>query len=70
MKPTVGRIVHYYDLHDGPFPAIITAVWSEHVVSLAVFTENGILFCKETNDAPEDVLPRWSWPPIEKEETP
>ena len=46
MKPTVGRIVHFYPRHpgegvfaaeEGPFGAMITAVESENRISLRAF---------------------------------
>ena len=48
MKPTVGRIVHYWpgNINDGapkkgqPYPAIITHVFSELCVNLTVFNDN------------------------------
>jgi hypothetical protein len=73
MKPTIGRIVHYYEDNLGPFAAIITGVneFSDSegsaVVDLYVFP------CKKKKlgDAPIDTLQsdvtdrgtrRWAWP--------
>jgi hypothetical protein len=46
MKPTVGRIVHYWPAratgsggNDQPLPAIITHVWSEECVNLNIFDD-------------------------------
>lgn len=44
MKPTVGRIVWYYPpspVNTSPLAAIITAVWSDQYVNLAIFSRNG-----------------------------
>lgn len=46
IKPTVGRIVWYYPPIDGlkrqgPLAAIVTDVWSDNCVNLAVFQANG-----------------------------
>jgi len=49
IQPTVGRIVWFYppanqlpEAHPGhPLAAIITAVWSDEMVNLAVFDGNG-----------------------------
>ena len=51
IKPTIGRVVHYYTNSSGrdvvqhddtePMAAIITYVWSDDMVNLAVFDHNG-----------------------------
>lgn len=47
QKPTVGRIVHFYDQilgetgHSGPFAAIITDVIADDCLSLMVFYPRG-----------------------------
>jgi hypothetical protein len=47
MKPTVGRIVHYYPVGSGPdwppLAAIIVHVWCDTLVNLAVFGRQGTL---------------------------
>lgn len=46
IKPTVGRVVWYYP--DGsseatqPLAAMVTAVWGERCVNLAIFEANGV----------------------------
>lgn len=37
MKPTVGQSVHFYEDEQGPFAAVVTAVYSDICVTLAVF---------------------------------
>lgn len=42
IAPTIGRIVHFYpDAESGPRPAIVTQVWSEKFVNLAIFKADG-----------------------------
>jgi hypothetical protein len=44
IKPTVGRIVHYFagdQLPDKPFAAIITHVWSDCRINVTVFAQDG-----------------------------
>lgn len=47
MTPTVGRIVHYYPTGvtpqtGKPQAGIVTMVWSESCVNLALFDGNGV----------------------------
>jgi len=51
IKPTIGRVVWFQPakpadqpLRDQPFAAIITYVWSDHMVNLAAFDQNGVPF--------------------------
>ena len=83
MKPTVGRMVHFYsgDIADqsnvagaGPYPAVITRVWSDTCVNLTVFPDNGVgllHFTSVANHMPEDranmIGRAWEWPPREAE---
>lgn len=46
IKPTVGRVVWFYVYgqgqgHKGPLAALVTKVWSDRVVNLAIFDEDG-----------------------------
>ena len=47
IKPTVGRIVHFYPEQGDPFfdfapmPAMITHVWSDTCINVAVFDPDG-----------------------------
>lgn len=69
MKPTVGRIVHFYPRGllggAGPCAAIVTAVHKDDTVDLTVFRSGGM---------PEMPIERvgtnaddrsWAWPPRE-----
>lgn len=50
IKPTVGRIVHYYPPSDsncsGPLAAMVVCVWSDTCVNLAIFDKNGVAMGK------------------------
>lgn len=74
MTPTVGRIVHYYNLGDaqGRFPseaqaAIVTNVHVNGAVSLCVFYGNdrggGQFFMPRVEFSAEPEPGRWTWPP-------
>lgn len=48
IKPTVGRIVHYYPgpddpqlVEEAPLAAIVAKVWSDTCVNLTIFNPNG-----------------------------
>lgn len=67
MKPTIGRIVHYFEPgSDVPQAAIITQVHSDVCVNLRVF-HDGERFPRvtsveqATSDNSENC--RWEWPP-------
>jgi len=65
MKPSIGRIVHFYtdDRHE---PAIITRVWSDTCVNLKVLPDCAAPFDQTSvclNDASSSSW--WSWPPRE-----
>lgn len=65
MNPTVGRIVYYKNgtqIHAG----IITYVWAENCVNLALFDANGNSYNKTSvlngqNDG------QWDWMPYQKQ---
>lgn len=76
MTPTVGRIVHYWpgaNPHGDkrqPLPAIITHVWSDDCVNLAVFNDASypepappVFLETSVCRAVEGAL-RWDWPPV------
>jgi len=73
MKPTVGRIVHFYTdnkarhsngVDAGPYPAIITRVWSEKSVNLKVLPDCGAPFdATSTELKQEGRQTYWEWPP-------
>ena len=66
MKPSIGRIVHYWDgdLAE-PSPAIITKVWSDECINLKVFRD-GVDSSECVTSVPllhEAKLSMfWSWP--------
>jgi hypothetical protein len=37
LKPTIRRMVLFYENGQGPYPAVITKVWSDVSVNLVVF---------------------------------
>ena len=65
QRPSVGRIVHF--LHasgEGPTgcqAAIVTAVWSDTMVNLAVFSANGGA-SNPSSVGLGDELRTWHWP--------
>lgn len=69
MKPTIGRIVHYYPLdhQDGqePFAAIITRLTgSEGIVFLYVMPPTSEPFTAIGSARSDDPTPGcWTWPP-------
>lgn len=75
MKPTVGRIVHYISLRgpDGSYPdnahspAVITRVWTDTCVNLAVFEDasvSGVRFVTSCvqDESSTPALYTWHWP--------
>jgi hypothetical protein len=72
MKPTVARIVHYKQ-EDEMHAAVITKVWSETTVDLAVFESRPkefpttVFAMKGISSATLGTSNgTWSWPVIEK----
>lgn len=64
QQPTIGRIVHYHDGDVSPYAAIITQVWSDTCVNLAVFTHEGHTFPVTSCLHPEGggIGQYWDWP--------
>ena len=65
QKPSIGRIVHYYDSpHGDCLAAIITAVHTDEIVSLTAFMQGGatVGFTSVMQDK-IGTLSSWSWPP-------
>ena len=63
-KPSLGRVVHYYDTDGTTKAAMITYVHSESLVNLAVFGPNGETFGRTSiaySDTPGSG--GWFWPP-------
>jgi hypothetical protein len=71
VKPTLGRIVHFYaGGNSAPRAAIVTAVHGDDVVSLSVFDPMATFVEPHARVAgtstPIKVTdPYWSWPPRE-----
>lgn len=76
MKPTVGRIVHFYramlgaadGVFEGPWPAIVVQVHGEHCVSLHAWKRDNIQeFASSVmhKDLVGDASTYWEWPPRE-----
>lgn len=74
MKPSVGRIVHYVS-HGSPVQpdgtqaheskcraAIITEVWSDTTVNLAVLNPTGMFFNSSEYDETGTEGGSWHWP--------
>ncbi len=76
MKPTVGRIVHFHEINEQgasgpPRAAIITEVWSDTCVNLAIFYGNGspvttpptsVMLVPAGDPAPSGVRHYCQWP--------
>jgi hypothetical protein len=76
IKPTVGRIVEYvpsnppyepFLVHrDQPLAAIVTYVWNDRLVNLAVFDADGeqvprsnVMLCQPDDPVPDTSYCRW-----------
>lgn len=68
QKPAVGRIVHYTNPERRHEAAIVTAVHGDTVVSLAVFSWNGIprsqtsVALDPATEADSATPSTWHWP--------
>lgn len=65
QKPSVGRVVHYVSSLGQHWAAIITHVWSDSCVNLAVFDSNGVASNATSVCYDGDALPpayTWHWP--------
>jgi hypothetical protein len=80
ISPTVGRVVWYTPVdnapegvdHKGqPFAAIVTYVWSDRLVNLAVFDHSGFAQSRtsvqlvQEGDAKPDGVPYCEWMPYQ-----
>ena len=68
QQPTIGRIVHYYDLDALPHAAIITNVVGPSSVDLWVFGRSGnnwqaVMINRHDNPGRADSANTWAWPP-------
>ena len=63
MKPTVGRIVHYYCSEHKKWPAIITEVHSDTCVNLGVFSDTyGHVTSSTMKGTGHGEVRVWEWP--------
>lgn len=66
MKPTVGRVVHFYEDDQGPFAALVTGVYANGSCMLAVFkpahTSIYAIACYEKGATGSEHC-YWTWPP-------
>lgn len=69
QKPSVGRTVHYvsYGTPGGEYTsqcraAIITEVWSDSQVNLAVLNPSGMFFNSADHDESSHEGGTWHWP--------
>jgi desulfoferrodoxin (superoxide reductase-like protein) len=65
IKPTVGRIVHFYEAPGAePEAAIVIKVWSDTCVNLIKCNEHGTWTSKSSSVlmTPGHVGSGWSWP--------
>ena len=66
MKPTIGRIVHYtIDGAGVVVPAIVVKVYTEEVVNIRVFTNDGENPAHKTSVKKGEQPGCWNWPPRE-----
>ena len=73
MKTSIGRVVHYqaYGTPGGdhakykpePRAAVVTAVHSDTMVSLAIFSPHGVHFDQSVHYSETPAPGCWSWPP-------
>lgn len=67
MKPTVGRVVHFYEDGQGPFSATIAAVHSDTCCTLSVFkphqTSVYVASSCVIKEAAAGMTSYWVWPP-------
>lgn len=77
MKPTVGRIVHYFAPGaSGPVAAIVTWVWSDDCVNLNIFADQTANPIADPSPLKTSVIKRsdfvqgdvWDWPERVSEE--
>jgi hypothetical protein len=63
FKPTVGRIVHYFEFAGAdPLPAIVVRVWGDDCINLRVFTDNDASPLHMTSvTRRNETDPGWGW---------
>jgi hypothetical protein len=73
IKPTIGRVVWYYDETyqpgEQPRAAIVTFVLEDDLVNLCTYTENGLPKPKQSvtlrQDSSSDLYPYCAWMPYQ-----
>jgi hypothetical protein len=72
MKPSIGRIVHYYPTHGDsaaakigtPIAAVIVNVWSDECVNLRLITDGDDMpFITSVCLDEDHTEMSWDWPP-------
>lgn len=68
QKPSIGRIVHFKDDRGETNAAIITKVWSDQIVDLAIFQsrikpENVVNYDAFSSCPFGEGNNQWNWPP-------
>lgn len=67
MKPSPGRIVHYYEpAGERPLPAMVVQVFENQTVDLVVFgltPQFPAVFLPEVPRSDSGLHGRWCWPP-------
>ena len=65
MKPTIGRIVHFYGDEDEPIAAVVVRVWDEECVNLRLLEDGPDTPWMTSVPYHEDKREfSWSWPPL------
>lgn len=71
IKPTIGRVVLYNNGKEQRNPALVTYVWSDEMVNLVVFSENGLPYAKTSVTLIQDGecgINQCEWMPYQKEQ--
>lgn len=63
MKPTVGRIVHFYMDQEVEAAAIVTCVNEDGSLELCVFMTDGLFYAHDVEYTNMGAMGQWSWPP-------
>ena len=72
IKPTPGRVVWFHStVNDEPLAAIVTRVWNDRLVNLAVFNQDGTSFAATSvqllqDDEKAAYAPYAEWMPFQK----
>ncbi len=63
MKPSIGRIVHYFEFLTRPYAAIISDVTVHGEIVLHAMTPGGVRVVHGALFSEEPQVGRWCWPP-------